>query len=85
MTPKFLIALTAACLAFAPVAVAQKTPDTNATNLNSSRSNVTDQQRMGGGGGKGTGAAKTTPQGGTTGGTTNPSNKVINLNSSRSN
>jgi hypothetical protein len=54
MTPKFLIALTATCLAFAPAAMAQKTPDTNATNLNSSRSNVTDQQRMGGGGGKGT-------------------------------
>jgi hypothetical protein len=38
-------------------AQAQKTPDTNATNLNSSRSNV---DRMGGGGGKGTGAATTT-------------------------
>jgi len=45
-------------------AQAQKTPDTNATNLNSSRSNVTDQQRMGGGGGKGT--TTTTP------GTTTP-------------
>ena len=37
-------------------AQAQKTPDTNATNLNSSRSNV---DRMGGGGGTGKGTTTT--------------------------
>jgi hypothetical protein len=39
-------------------ALAQKTPTSDAINLNSSRSNVVD--RMGGGGGRSGGAAKTT-------------------------
>jgi hypothetical protein len=56
-------------------ALAQKVPETNATNLNSSRSNV---NRMGGGGG-GKPAKRT-------GKTTEPSaSRAINLNSSRSN
>ena len=83
MSAKFLIAVTAACLAFAPVAMAQ-TDNARSTTVKSSKSNTSD--RMGGGGGKGTGAGSANQQGTTTGGgTTNPSNKAINLNSSRSN
>jgi hypothetical protein len=82
MTPKFLVAVTVACLAFAPVAMAQ-TDTQRSTTVKSSKSNTSD--RMGGGGGKGTGAAKTTTQGTTSGGTTTPSTNTIKLNSSRSN
>jgi hypothetical protein len=56
-------------------ALAQKVPETNATNLNSSRSN---NYRMGGGGG-----GKATKR---TGKTNEPAaSRAINLNSSRSN
>lgn len=71
--PAMLPASTA--LSLSGSALAQKVPETNATNLNSSRSN---NYRMGGGGG-----AKTTKR---TGKTTEPSAPgVIHLNSSRSN
>src|ERR1700674_541478 len=71
--PAMLPASTA--LSLSGSALAQKVPETNATNLNSSRSN---NYRRGGGGG-----AKTTKR---TGKTTEPSAPgVINLNSSRSN
>jgi len=76
MTPKFLIGVTTACLAFAPVAMAQ-TDNARSTTVKSSKSNTSD--RMGGGGG-GKGASKTTTQG-----TTTPSNRAKNLNTSRSN
>lgn len=61
-------------LALSGSALAQKVPETNAKNLNSSRSNV---NRMGGGAGKSTKR---------TGKTNDPAaSRAINLNSSRSN
>jgi hypothetical protein len=62
-------------------ALAQKpsTPTTNATNLNSSRSNI---YRMGGGPGKTTGNNR---MGGGPGKSSGSTNKAINLNTSRSN
>ena len=98
MFPKLLIALSAACLAFAPVAMAQFQPDTaRATTVKSSKSNTSD--RMGGGGGRGTAARTTTVKssksntsdrmggggGAKGGGGGGGAAKAINLNSSRSN
>jgi hypothetical protein len=83
MSAKFLIAVTAACLAFAPVAMAQ-TDNARSTTVKSSKSNTSD--RMGGGGGKGTTTgANRMGGGGGKGTTTTPSDRAINLNSSRSN
>jgi hypothetical protein len=67
-------ALPVSMLRLSGAALAQKVPETNATNLNSSRSN---NYRMGGGGGKATKR---------TGKTNEPAAaRAINLNSSRSN
>ena len=86
MSPKFLIALTAACIAFAPGAMAQTqtlpgasgTPNAaKTTTVKSSKSNTSD--RMGGGGGKGAAGR----MGGGAG--KPPDSNAINLNSSRSN
>ena len=96
MSPKFLLALTAACIAFAPGAMAQTqtgpgasgSPDASrTTTVKSSKSNTSDVQgRTGGdasrmGGGGGKGAA------GRMGGGAGkpPDSNAINLNSSRSN
>ena len=98
MSPKFLIGLTAACIAFAPVAMAQTGPkasgtpvDTNATTIKGSKSNGSELQgqtggdasRMGGGGGAKAGG-QTNRMGGGGGKSKDPAN-AINLNSSRSN
>jgi hypothetical protein len=97
MSAKFLIALTAACIAFAPGAMSQTGPGTSGTpdasrttTVKSSKSNTSD--RMGGGGGaKGGGGASIGQTGGQTdrmgggGGKSKDPAKAINLNSSRSN
>jgi hypothetical protein len=101
MSPKFLVALTAACIAFAPGAMAQTqtlpgasgTPNAaKTTTVKSSKSNTSDirgqtggdTSRMGGGGGAKAGG-QTNRMGGGGGKSKPPDSNAINLNSSRSN
>ena len=86
MSSKFLIALTAACIAFAPCAMAEPQTGPGASegkNVGDVKEGQAGGQagRMGGGGGKSKPAAR---MGGGGGKSKDPA-KAINLNSSRSN